>query len=123
MPRQKSVTISRMPDKPLAEFSAEEQRAMRSPSVEDSLEEIRQALALMAMFHLASAQIDDLLAQQHLQEDAERAMAALCERAWTLTKELSDGLPGEIANLNVISAALAHDLGIADDHPGFAEGE
>lgn len=99
-----SATVKQISAKPFAEYTDQEIQTFRSPTVEEHLRRIREALALTVMLNAGFAQADDLALQAELQQDAAQAVSKLCEAAWNGAHALSEALPARTMNLSVVSA-------------------
>ena len=90
------------PDKPLTQFTKTDLAALRAPTVEEHLWNIRHALALIAATAngLDTGIVARLADETH--EDALDGMIESCEDALALVRQLIDGLPAEVHNLAVV---------------------
>jgi hypothetical protein len=100
-----TVTLRTIPAKPLAEYTEAEAAIFRSPAVEDHLRRVRQTLALVTVLQAAHARVEDtdFGHDGDLTRDAADMLMELCRDAWTCAASLSEGLPGRVQGLRVIT--------------------
>jgi hypothetical protein len=100
-----SAKLHEVPDKPLSEYTEDDARLFRSPSVEDHLWQMKRALALATVLHSTLARVEDADFGHHenLTRDAASVVGQLCEDAWGCAEQLTSGMAGEIQNLRVVA--------------------
>lgn len=103
MPKTRLVET---PDKPLKDYTPDELRAFRAPSVEDHLVGIRKALALTLIVMRGVEEEAALGMDQALLADAGWAARDRLQDAWTSAVALHDAIDGRTQNLHVISEGV-----------------